>query len=165
MLAIQNRRYLLQAKRILHNVHNPAIWTVLTQVIRYIIITESKHGEKLRMVNGSMKKILTGFMIVALMIALSVFAVGATNETRATTKQVWSNLTIAANGQTATGYCPHCCSNTDQTVTWNLYTRTSGHNNITTGGHYFLNKTTSADGALRLSKAGIDFVLHLNGYT
>ena len=108
-----------------------------------------------------MKKLFSTLLIVILILIFSVFAVDATQETKAAPKQTWSHLTVAANGKTATGYCPHC----DKNVTWSVYTRTSGHNNILNAGHYFLNESTSADGALRLYKKNMDFVLHLNGHT
>lgn len=107
-----------------------------------------------------MKKILKVTLIVTLIVVLSV-VMGSTIRPKAAAKQTWSHLTIAANGKTATGYCPHC----DKNVTWVLYTRTSGHNKILNAGHYFLNESTSADGALQLYKKGMDFVLHLNGHT
>jgi len=112
------------------------------------------------------KRLLPLLLVIALLVALSVVAVGA-NETPATetTKQMWSHLTIAEDGQTATGYCPHCCDDPTETVEWTLYTRTSGHNNLYTGGHYFLNESTESNGALQPYAENLDFVLHLNGHT
>lgn len=111
-----------------------------------------------------MKKVFGVFLTIALAVMLSVAAVHPAQG--ATEKQTWSQLSLNTGGQTAEGYCPHCCDSTDQTVTWKVYTRpASGHDTITTGGHYFLNRTTSTNGALKLETEGMDFVLHLNGYT
>lgn len=108
------------------------------------------------------KRIVSLCLILAMMLCLFPVGVSAAG----TDKQTWSHLTVAADGQTATGYCPHCCDDSSQTVTWNLLTRAaSGHTNITASGHYFLNASTATNGALQPSTAGIDVVLHLNGQT
>lgn len=106
------------------------------------------------------KRILS--LLLAFALTLCFFPVGVS--AAETDKQTWSHLTI--NGGTATGYCPHCCDEPSQTVTWTLLNRpNSGHANITAGGHYFLDKTTATNGALQPSTAGIEVVLHLNGQT
>lgn len=108
------------------------------------------------------------FLSLALILVLTVcvFAVGVSaNETAETVKQQWSHLTISEDGTTAVGYCPHCCDDPSQTVDWKLYTRTPSHNNLTTSGHYFLNESTRANGALQPSTPDLDFVLHLNSKT
>lgn len=107
-------------------------------------------------------------LLLTLVLVLGVSVVGAqADETPETTpaKQTWSHLTISEDGLTAVGYCPHCCDDPSQTVEWTLYTRTSGHNYLTTDGHYFLNASTSSNGAIRANVSGLDFVLHLNGHT
>ena len=107
------------------------------------------------------KRILSLCLVVAMVIcALPASIVSAATMP----SQTWSDLTVAADGKTATGYCPHC--DTDD-VTWTLLTRAAaGHTNITESGHYFLNKTTATNGALQTNTtAGIDVVIHLNGHT
>lgn len=108
------------------------------------------------------KRIVSLCLILAMMLCLFPVGVSAAG----TDKQTWSHLTVAADGQTATGYCPHCCDDPSQTVTWTLLTRAAaGHTNITSGGHYFLSASTATNGALQPNTAGIDVVLHLNGQT
>lgn len=104
------------------------------------------------------KRLLTLFLVLTLV--LSLFPAGVVSAVDMP-EQTWSHLTVSSDGKTATGYCPHC----DKDVTWNLYTRTSGHNSLTTSGHYFLNADSNMTGALRPAADGLDFVLHLNGKT
>lgn len=109
-----------------------------------------------------MKKSLIALLVVlALVITVSVFSVSAED----TTPVYASDLTVADDGQTATGYCPHC----DRDVTWYLYTpKTTGHMDLTSSTygnvHYFLNSTVTGTGAFRLASK-MDFVLHLNGHS
>ena len=113
-----------------------------------------------------MKKRAVSFLLtVVLLLGLCPVGVSAEGAQTRAAKQTWSHLTVAANGKTATGYCPHCCDNTSETVTWNLYTRTAGHNLLATSGHYFLGADSNMTGALRPNAEGLDFVLHLNGKT
>lgn len=110
------------------------------------------------------KSLIALLLVVALVVTVSVFAVSATEPE--IPAQLWSNLTIAEDGQTATGYCPHCCESTDETVTWTLYTiNTAKHMAIKDSGHFFLNASSNGAGRLAFGTAGVDFVLHLNGYT
>ena len=106
------------------------------------------------------KRVLSLFLVVAML--LCVFPVSIVSAVDIP-EQTWSDLTVASDGNSATGYCPHC----DQSVTWTLLTRAAaGHTNITESGHYFLNKTTATNGALQTNTtAGIDVVIHLNGHT
>ena len=107
------------------------------------------------------KRFLALFLTLALMFGLVPAGVSAAGEVP---EQTWSHLTV--NGSTATGYCPHCCDDPSETVTWTLLTRpAAGHANITEGGHYFLSASSATNGALQPSTAGIDVVLHLNGQT
>ena len=106
-----------------------------------------------------MKKSLIALLVVlALVVTVSVFSVSAED----TTPVYASDLTVADDGQTATGYCPHC----DQDVTWTLYTPASSGHMTMNSGHYFFNHDTAitANGAFRANK-GADIVLHLNGKT
>lgn len=114
------------------------------------------------------KSLIALLLVVALVVTVSVFAVSAT-ETPA--KQQWSNLTIAEDGLTATGYCPHCCETTDQTVDWVAFDLQTGktknqHSYYTTVGHYFLS-SVNADKYDGQGGAYIqaEVVLHLNGMT
>ena len=109
------------------------------------------------------KRLLSLLLVVAILLGISAVSVSAAE----IPEQTWSNLTIASDGNTATGYCPHCCESTSETVTWTLLTRAAaGHTNITESGHYFLNKSTATNGALQTNTtAGIDVVIHLNGQT
>ena len=112
-----------------------------------------------------MKKSLIALLLVlALVITVSVFAVSA-EETKTTEKQLWSELTVAADGQTATGYCPHCCADPSESVTWKLYTPAASGHNYPAAGHWFLNASISTNGALWFSTSNMDAVLHLNGKT
>ena len=111
------------------------------------------------------KSLIALLLVVALVITVSVFAASA-SETETTPKQLWSNLTVAADGQTATGYCPHCCADPSESVTWKVYTpKASGHNYPSTSGHWFLNASITTNGALFFSTSNTEFVLHLNGKT
>ena len=113
-----------------------------------------------------MKKSLIALLLVlALVITVSVFAVSA-SETKTTDKQLWSELTVAEDGQTATGYCPHCCADPSESVTWKVYTpKASGHNYPSASGHWFLGASITTNGALFFSTSNTEFVLHLNGKT
>lgn len=105
-----------------------------------------------------MKKSLIALLVVlALVITVSAFSVSA-NEPATASVQTSSDLTV--NGTTATGYCPHC----QKDVTWTEYVPGTGHNDLKTAGHFFLSKSYTSGGALRLA-AKVDVVLHLNGYT
>ena len=112
------------------------------------------------------KSLIALLLVVALVVTVSVFAVSA-EETQTPAKQTWSHLTVAEDGQTATGYCPHCCASTSETVTWTLFTPGAGHNRINGAaktGHKFLNDSFTNNGAIWTDKSNLsDFVLHLNG--
>lgn len=114
------------------------------------------------------KRFLALCLTLALLFGLVPAGVSAAGEVP---EQTWSHLTVAADGKTATGYCPHCCDSTSETVTWTLFTRVSKHNALTKSGHYFLNEDTNVNdrttttGALRPSTVDMEFVLHLNGKT
>jgi len=114
-----------------------------------------------------MKKHLLALLLVACL-CVCVLAVSANEpQTETPAKQYWSHLTVAADGLTATGYCPHCCESTDETVTWNVVDlSTTAHNNISTSGHYFLPEGgVTTVGAFQPATANMEIVLHLNGQT
>ena len=101
-----------------------------------------------------MKKSLIALLVVlALIVTVSVFAVSANNGTATTTPVYSSNLTVAADGATATGYCPHCQK---QDVTWTAWA------NQTATGHYFLTASNTSAAQLTLANSA-NVVLHLNG--
>lgn len=103
--------------------------------------------------------------LLALVLLLSLFPVRAEEAQPKAAKQTWSHLTVSADGKTATGYCPHCCTSPSQTVTWKLFARGTAHNNLNTSGHFFLGESSVDDGAFRPNAKKLDFVLHLNGHT
>lgn len=108
-----------------------------------------------------MKKSLIALLVVlALVVTVSVFSVSAED----TTPVYASDLTVAADGATATGYCPHC----DRNVTWTVWNGTS-HQRSSTNGlslHLFLANDVPNGGAFLLAdKANGFIVLHLNGKT
>lgn len=102
-------------------------------------------------------RLIALLLTLALVVTVSVFAVSA-NEPAPASVQTSSDLTV--NGTTATGYCPHC----QKDVTWTEYVPGTGHNDLKTAGHFFLSKSYTSGGALRLA-AKVDVVLHLNGYS
>lgn len=123
------------------------------------------------------KRYLALLLVVALLVCAAVLTVGAETTELPAPSKTWSHLTV--NGNTATGYCPHCeqtmgkeayAAQGSETV-WTLYTpSTTAHNNITTSTpnetlHYFLNEDYTSIGYLRLNTANMSLVLHLNGHT
>ncbi len=123
------------------------------------------------------KRYLALLLVVALLVGAAVLTVGAETTELPAPSQLTSHLTV--NGETATGYCPHCeqtmgkeayAAKGSETV-WTLYTpSTTAHNNITTSTpnetlHYFLNEDYTSIGFLRLNTANMSLVLHLNGHT
>ena len=118
-----------------------------------------------------MKKTLFALLlVVALVVTVSAFAVSAEAPAVPTAPaQLWSNLTIAADGLTATGYCPHCCATTADTVTWELYTNDTpaSHTYLKGEHHYFLSEqSTGLTGrGARYISADAQIIFHLNGQT
>ena len=72
-----------------------------------------------------MKKSLIALLVVlALVVSVSVFTVSA--------DPVYaSDLTVAADAKTATGYCPHC----DKEVTWEVWNGTTHRRTNSTNGN------------------------------
>lgn len=115
------------------------------------------------------KRILTLVMVLVLMIAVSVVGVSADDVApqAETGKQMWSHLTVANDGLTATGYCPHCGDDTSVMQTWTKLTlsATSSSISVTASGHYFLDADYEGKAAINLGAENVDVVLHLNGHT
>ncbi len=116
------------------------------------------------------KRILTLVMVLVLMIAVSVMGVSADDAApqAVTPGQTWSNLTVADDGLTAEGYCPHCCrDDLTKTVTWYKFVETTANGNTTMGEskHYFLADSFDTTKAINPSVENVDVVLHLNGKT
>ena len=94
-------------------------------------------------------------IILTLVLLVAVCAIGVSASEAKAAKQTWSHLSVSADGQTATGYCPHCCTGIAQTVTWKRFVRGTAHNYLTTSGHYFLGESSVDDGAFRPNAKGL----------
>ena len=107
-------------------------------------------------------RLIALLLTLVLVLTVSVFAVSADETQTASTPVYASDLTV--NGDTATGYCPHC----DQDVTWTKWNGTS-HQRSSSNGlslHLFLAADVPNGGAFLLAdKANGFIVLHLNGKT